>query len=35
MLTLLNELKQESTRTYVQSYTFALTYIGLGDKKKD
>jgi TolB-like protein/Tfp pilus assembly protein PilF len=29
---LLNELKQETTRGYVQSYTFALIYIGLGDK---
>ena len=31
---LLTELKQESTRTYVQSYTFALIYIGLGDKEE-
>ncbi|MDQ5845294.1 MAG: tetratricopeptide repeat protein, partial [Acidobacteriota bacterium] len=31
---LLNELKQESTRNYVQSYTFALIYIGLGDKEE-
>jgi TolB-like protein/Tfp pilus assembly protein PilF len=29
---LLNELKQESARSYVQPYTFALIYIGLGDK---
>ena len=29
---LLSELKQETPRTYVQSYTFALIYIGLGDK---
>jgi serine/threonine protein kinase/Tfp pilus assembly protein PilF len=29
---LLSELKQEATRDYVQSYTFALIYIGLGDK---
>ena len=29
---LLVELKQESTRGYVQSYDFALIYIGLGDK---
>ena len=29
---LLSELKQEATRGYVQSYTFALIYIGLGDK---
>jgi hypothetical protein len=29
---LLGELKQESTRGYVQSYDFALIYIGLGDK---
>jgi serine/threonine-protein kinase len=29
---LLNELKQESARNYVQPYTFALIYIGLGDK---
>ena len=31
-LQLLNELKQESARNYVQPYTFALIYIGLGDK---
>ena len=31
---LLGELKQESTRNYVQSYTFALIYIGLGDKEE-
>ena len=31
---LLGELKQESTRGYVQSYTFALFYIGLGDKEE-
>jgi TolB-like protein/Tfp pilus assembly protein PilF len=31
---LLSELKQETTRGYVQSYTFALMYIGLGDKEK-
>lgn len=29
---LLGELKQESTRKYVQGYTFAVIYIGLGDK---
>ena len=29
---LLSELKQEMARGYVQSYTFALIYIGLGDK---
>ncbi len=29
---LLNELKQESAGNYVQPYTFALIYIGLGDK---
>ncbi len=29
---LLSELKQEATRNYVQGYTFALIYIGLGDK---
>ena len=29
---LLSELKQEATRGYVQPYTFALIYIGLGDK---
>ena len=29
---LLGELKQESTRGYVQSYDVALIYIGLGDK---
>ena len=31
-LKLLNELKQESTRNYVQSYNFALIYVGLGEK---
>ena len=31
---LLNELKQESTRDYVQSYNFALICIGLGDKEE-
>ncbi len=31
---LLSELKQEATRGYVQSYTFALIYIGLGDKEE-
>ncbi len=31
---LLGELKQESTRNYVQSYTFALIYLGLGDKEE-
>ena len=30
---LLSELKQETTRGYVQSYTFALIYTGLGDKE--
>ena len=29
---LLAELKQEATRNYVQGYTFAVIYIGLGDK---
>jgi len=29
---LLNELKQESTRNYVQPYTFAVIYLGLGNK---
>jgi tetratricopeptide (TPR) repeat protein len=33
-LKLLNEIKRESARTYVQSYTFALIYIGLGDKEE-
>ncbi len=33
-LKVLNEIKQESARTYVQSYTFALIYIGLGDKEE-
>jgi TolB-like protein/Tfp pilus assembly protein PilF len=33
-LKLLNEIKQESARTYVQGYTFALIYIGLGDKEE-
>ena len=32
-LKLLNELKQEAARNYVQSYTFALIYIGLGEKE--
>ena len=31
-LKMLRELKQEATRDYVQGYTFALIYIGLGDK---
>ncbi|HET6669843.1 MAG TPA: hypothetical protein VFH15_06385, partial [Pyrinomonadaceae bacterium] len=31
-LKLLSELKQEATRNYVQGYTFAVIYIGLGDK---
>lgn len=31
-LQMLNELKEESARNYVQPYTFALIYIGLGDK---
>jgi len=31
-LKLLSELKQETTRDYVQGYTFAVIYIGLGDK---
>jgi tetratricopeptide (TPR) repeat protein len=31
---LLSELRQEATRGYVQSYTFALMYIGLGDKEE-
>ena len=31
---LLNELKQESTRNYVQSYNMALICIGLGDKEE-
>ncbi|MFN2511469.1 MAG: tetratricopeptide repeat protein [Pyrinomonadaceae bacterium] len=29
---LLSELKQEANREYVQAYTFALIYLGLGDK---
>ena len=33
-LKLLNELKHESTRNYVQSYNLALIYIGLGDKEE-
>jgi len=33
-LKLLNEIKHESARTYVQSYTLALIYIGLGDKEE-
>lgn len=31
-LKLLSELKEEATRDYVQGYTFAVIYIGLGDK---
>ena len=31
---LLSELKQEATRNYVQGYTFAIIYIGLGDKQE-
>ncbi len=31
---LLSELRQETTRGYVQSYTFALIYIGLGDREE-
>jgi len=31
---LLNDLRQESARGYVQSYDFALIYIGLGDKEE-
>jgi hypothetical protein len=31
---LLNELKQESARDYVQNYNFALIYIGLGNKEE-
>jgi len=31
---LLGELKQESTRNYVQSFTLALIYIALGDKEE-
>ena len=31
---LLSELKQEATRGYVQGYTFALIYIGLGNKEE-
>ncbi|HJU91413.1 MAG TPA: hypothetical protein VJ656_00650 [Pyrinomonadaceae bacterium] len=34
VLKLLNELKQESVGNYVQGYTFALIYIGLGDKEE-
>ena len=33
-LQLLNELKQESARDYVQGYTFALIYVGLGEKEE-
>jgi TolB-like protein/Tfp pilus assembly protein PilF len=33
-LQLLNELKQEAISGYVQGYTFALIYIGLGDKEE-
>jgi eukaryotic-like serine/threonine-protein kinase len=31
---LVSELKQEASRGYVQGYTFALIYIGLGDKEE-
>ena len=31
-LKLLSELKHEATQDYVQGYTFAAIYIGLGDK---
>ena len=31
---LLGELKQEATRNYVQAYSFAVIYIGLGDKEE-
>jgi len=31
---LLNGLKQEAARGYVQNYNFALIYIGLGDKEE-
>jgi tetratricopeptide (TPR) repeat protein len=31
---LLNELKQEAARGYVQNYNFALIYIGLGNKEE-
>jgi serine/threonine-protein kinase len=31
---LLDELKQESTRGYVQSYSFALIHVGLGEKEE-
>jgi TolB-like protein/Tfp pilus assembly protein PilF len=33
-LKLLAELKKESTQGYVQNYTFALVYIGLGNKEE-
>ncbi len=33
-LRLLGELKQEANEAYVQSCTFALVYIGLGDKEE-
>jgi TolB-like protein/Tfp pilus assembly protein PilF len=33
-LKLLEKLRQESARDYVQSYNFALIYIGLGDKEE-
>ena len=33
-LKLLGEIKQESARTYVQGYTFALIYLGLGEKEE-
>lgn len=33
-LKLLDKLKQEATRNYVQGYTFAIVYIGLGDKQE-
>ena len=31
---LLSELKQEATLGYVQPYTLALIYVGLGDKEE-
>ena len=33
-LKLLSELKQEQERNYVQGYTLALIYIGLGDTEE-
>ena len=33
-LSLLNELRQESARNYVQPYTLALIYLGLGNKEE-